>query len=59
VKVIYNIPPKLHNIEMPFEPVVITVNDFTEESAMSGQTLQRRTCVGSSRSMAMHDAPSS
>jgi len=33
VKVIYNIPPELHNIEMPFEPVVITVNDFTEESA--------------------------
>ena len=33
MKVIYNIPPELHNIEMPFEPVVITVNDFTEESA--------------------------
>jgi ATP-dependent Clp protease protease subunit len=33
VKVIYNIPPELHNIEIPLQPVVITVNDFTEESA--------------------------
>ena len=33
MKVIYNIPPELHNIEIPLQPVVIHVNDFTEESA--------------------------
>lgn len=33
MKVIYNIPHELHNIEIPIEPIVIHVNDFTEEAA--------------------------
>ena len=33
MKVIYNIPPELHNIEVPLQPVVIHVSDFTEEAA--------------------------
>ena len=33
MKVIYNIPPELHNIEIPLQPVIIQVNDFSEEAA--------------------------